>query len=45
MARYFEERLELVEVHGAVVSGQWSVASKTRDRTRSSSEPCQVYGQ
>jgi len=28
MARYFEEGLELVEVHGAVVSGQWSVASK-----------------
>ncbi len=45
MAGYFEEGLELVEVHRAAVSGQWSVASKTRDRTRSLSEPCQVYGQ
>ncbi len=29
MARYFEKGLELVEVHGAVISGQWSVASST----------------
>jgi len=27
VAGYFEEGLELVEVHGAVVSGQWLVAS------------------
>jgi hypothetical protein len=30
MTGYFEEGLDLVEVHGAVVSGQCSVASSTR---------------